>query len=736
MEKLRERFGGTLGESIIGGIFADNPEHAMTVLEELANQNPGIPDSAKNRMIDDFHSQFKVLERAEIEECLKVNLFNEDFTVMALLDLIEKKNRIENDAAFRRDRQIEKDRANKEGIAQLKQLFENVPPEEIQSIMDENFGNVHNVTNILLDRIKKNEEETQLQAARARMINELSNQFCLDDKEKVKQILEANNWHIEKASQLLSQEILLRKFKEFAQMYPDLEHAVIIACLNESFNDNENIAKLNIKRDIKKRENDARQKEEEEQRVLRLKQIEAEEKERRERAKRDRELEEEKRKAEEEKFNLEQKKIAAEQRQKAEELLIKELELTKKREAEELEKKKKLEKEEHLAKLKQDALESEKAIQEMALMKSKIFNIKMKQANEKEAELVSMKYQSMKVDLAKSLRPEPGQLPGFIVPKPAERNPRNDFHLGTPTKPLILANPKPNPVEDLPKIVSDNSNLVKLTLKSNVVDWGDIVILTWVHSGFPSTSDWIGIFRNGEPTHTQYLDYNYIKIGTEKQTGSITFSAPYLSGDYEFRYFGKGNYCLYGVSESLKVGPQFKIIPELANATTIKVSVEQLTESANKSFQTWLAMYTSDKLAHSEYYSFQWVNQNGSNNFVIPKCGKWFFRLFNNTSRYDYSCSADFFVEGKDTIILDQTSDSLVITYDLKSVDVANDRPWLGIYPKVEVLSNMYEQYIYPAQSKGATRMSKLRAGEWEARLYSNVQSDIISKSNIIVIPE
>lgn len=89
---------------------------------------------------------------------------------------------------------------------------------------------------------------------------------------------------------------------------------------------------------------------------------------------------------------------------------------------------------------------------------------------------------------------------------------------------------------------------------------------------------------------------------------------------------------------------------------------------------------------------------------------------------------------GNDIITLDQTSDSLIVTYDLKSVDSTYDRPWLGIYRKDEVLSNMYEQYIYLSQQKGASRMKKLRAGEWEARLYSNAQTDVISKSNIISI--
>lgn len=169
-----------------------------------------------------------------------------------------------------------------------------------------------------------------------------------------------------------------------------MEHAIILSCLNGSFNDTENITKLNIQRDIKKRENDVKQKEEEENRILRLRQIEIEEKERRERAKRDREIEEKKRKELEEKLNFEEKKRAADLRQIEEERLKFELEKAKKKEEEEEQKRKANEREELIAKLQRDQIENERVIHEMATMKSKILNFKMQQVNEKEAELNNM----------------------------------------------------------------------------------------------------------------------------------------------------------------------------------------------------------------------------------------------------------------------------------------------------------------------------------------------------------
>jgi len=83
---------------------------------------------------------------------------------------------------------------------------------------------------------------------------------------------------------------------------------------------------------------------------------------------------------------------------------------------------------------------------------------------------------------------------------------------------------------------------------------------------------------------------------------------------------------------------------------------------------------------------------------------------------------------------LSQTSDSLIVQFDIKSVDLAYENPWLGIYRKDEVLQNMYEQYKYLPEVKGEFLMAKLRPGEWEARLFSTAEVGAISHSNVLVV--
>jgi hypothetical protein len=47
--------------------------------------------------------------------------------------------------------------------------------------------------------------------------------------------------------------------------------------------------------------------------------------------------------------------------------------------------------------------------------------------------------------------------------------------------------------------------------------------------------------------------------------------------------------------------------------------------------------------------------------------------------------------------------------FDLKSVDLSYDAPWLGIFRKDEILMNQYDQYKYLSEIKGEFRMNKLR---------------------------
>jgi len=743
LDQLNKDFGGILSVSVIRGIYDVNPQNARRTLDEI-NRGPTISDGAKTRMIEFYSSQFNTLSHEEIESCLKEVNYNEDAVVFALLELGEKKNRIATEIRWEKEREQDKIRVKKEAFDRIQTLFENVPKEEIQQLLDENDGNVNQTIDILLLKIREKEEKTKQQTLKTNLINELSKRLRTKEA-RAQKALEENNWEYEKACEQLSKVITNEKFSEFVKIFPDLEPQTILLCLG--FDDDENMEKLNKKRIEKKADEEARkqrEKEVEERRISQLAQIEAIEKERRERAHQDRINEERRRKEEEEKASAEERKRLEEIRRKEEELRIKaeeekriqEEERRKKEEKEEQERKRIAQIEEE-AQAKRDQEELLKKIEEFALRKSVIVNSIMKAEIIKQNQKADEVDTQIRKDLDTFLRPEIGKQPG-IVQKPIEKKPRgNDSILGAINIPEPEVKEQPHiKAEESKEVVNKTtpeSKYVTLSLEHSVYDWGKYIILNWTHSVFATTSDWVGLYKKDEPTNTNYISYAYVTVSGEKKHGSMDFTAPKISGEYEFRYFTFGSYTLFGVSNSIKVGPQIKMISEV-NQSTIKINLEEISTIVPNSFKTWIAMYTSDKSIHSDFYSYQWVTSNTPTIFVVPKCGKWFFRLFNNTSRYDYMTCCDAFVEGKDEIKLQQTSDNLIVSFDLKSVDLSYDSPWLGIYRKDEELMNMYEQYKYLSVAKGEFKMNKLRAGEWEARLFSTAHNGVISTSNIIIV--
>ena len=66
-----------------------------------------------------------------------------------------------------------------------------------------------------------------------------------------------------------------------------------------------------------------------------------------------------------------------------------------------------------------------------------------------------------------------------------------------------------------------------------LVSAGEDVTVNWSALPGHSVTDWVGLYRVGDPD-TDYLDAQYTGDGT---TGLLTFTAPDAAGDYEFRYF-------------------------------------------------------------------------------------------------------------------------------------------------------------------------------------------------------
>jgi hypothetical protein len=74
---------------------------------------------------------------------------------------------------------------------------------------------------------------------------------------------------------------------------------------------------------------------------------------------------------------------------------------------------------------------------------------------------------------------------------------------------------------------------VSLNVSANAVRPGEPLSVSWAAPGRQATGDWIGLFVAGVPNES-YQDglWQY----TSSASGTMTFTAPGLAGDYEFRY--------------------------------------------------------------------------------------------------------------------------------------------------------------------------------------------------------
>ncbi len=72
-----------------------------------------------------------------------------------------------------------------------------------------------------------------------------------------------------------------------------------------------------------------------------------------------------------------------------------------------------------------------------------------------------------------------------------------------------------------------------LDARPDSVAAGERVTVDWSAPAEHSPTDWVGLYRSGDPD-TDFLSWQYTGSPT---AGSMTFTAPLPAGQYEFRYF-------------------------------------------------------------------------------------------------------------------------------------------------------------------------------------------------------
>jgi hypothetical protein len=107
------------------------------------------------------------------------------------------------------------------------------------------------------------------------------------------------------------------------------------------------------------------------------------------------------------------------------------------------------------------------------------------------------------------------------------------------------------------KVATSNAAIVSggvghsLTASPSTPSPGQSLTVTWTAPSERPTTDWIGLYKVGDPD-TVYISWQY---GGGGQYGSTTyFSAPSQAGHYEFRYFIENSYTRMAASNRIIVG--------------------------------------------------------------------------------------------------------------------------------------------------------------------------------------
>jgi hypothetical protein len=263
---------------------------------------------------------------------------------------------------------------------------------------------------------------------------------------------------------------------------------------------------------------------------------------------------------------------------------------------------------------------------------------------------------------------------------------------------------------------------------------GDVVGVSWdLGSGCePSSGDWIGLFKQNQPSNTQYVVYK--KTGGA-QRGILDVAAPGV-GTWEFRFFPNNSYDYVMKSNLLIVGPQLELEASLdEGGDTIEVSCKLLSGQVNP--RDWIGLYKVETYHNKQYLDLRYVGSdvNARLSFPAPKTpGHYELRYFPVTSSYnDVARSNLITIENRDMVIatpsrvVQDSGDQLIATWQIYSVPTSK-WDWVGLYP---VGSSTYVEYHYvdPLREPTCIFAVPKQPGQYELRYFASATSSFLSSA-------
>jgi len=704
VQSLQKEF-PDMTQSMLGDIlttYNNDSKKAAEALRNIENENKKEEQKKKNELKE----LFPTLPEKVIVDALKVANWNVEEAIVPLFNKAEELKQKEKQDQTNRSRQkrVEEERRRKEEetkkkAAQLLDLFNNIPKEKIQELLDENEGDIEETTNQLLMIVAKQEEEKReverkrkeeadkFQREQERRLRDLKVQALSEKFEDLAEsdvvaALETSNWDIKSALGKLLTLSADKKKAELKQLFPAMSSEEIETALDANNWDKSKALQALVNLERSKREQEEARKLQEQQ---------------------------------------EAKKVEAPVVKKEEAPVV-------------------------VKKVRQNLLD--KSIILGQKMEDDIINQSQLQFKHEDEEKKAAAKQLFKEDLEHIIATQArhGTTPG-LQPPPLPK--QIDAMLGKarPIEESESNTVQPAPVNIEPPVKtelllmkeqtnSSSSELVVNLIAPAVVDVGATITVQFeIVKGQSTPKDWIGFFP-ADQTNKQYLTYQW--RGKEEHKGTVTFAAPSTFGEYEFRYFPNGSYQHAAMSNRVKVGPQFDLQARVdPDAKKVYVKWDQL--SGNYYPRAWIGFYEKSQTNNHSYLAWDYAIGKLHNelSFDAPvKPQQYEFRLFSN-SYVDVARSNPITIEGADSISATYKDGIVTLSLHIVSVDPYYDTAWVGIYFTHETNNRQWRRYKYISDRNADVQFKAPRTpGEYEVRLFANKSYDLLLKSNKFVISD
>jgi len=276
----------------------------------------------------------------------------------------------------------------------------------------------------------------------------------------------------------------------------------------------------------------------------------------------------------------------------------------------------------------------------------------------------------------------------------------------------------------------ESNQTVIWNVSPSVVDVSEKITVEWeMKSGQTTAYDWIGLFAVDKP-NKQYYTYQW-KGKNDTNKGTLTFTAPTIFGEYEFRYFANGAYQHAAMSQRVKVGPQ---VDMKATIDKSRMVVRWAQLSGNKYPRAWIGLYEKNQTNNKQYLHWEYA-LHPEIAFEAPvKPQEYEFRFFTN-SYDDIARSNVISIEGADSISASIENGVIYVKPNILTVDPYYDSAWVGLYFTSQNDNRQWRRYKYLTDRRSEVQFKAPKtAGEYEARLFASKTLNVIAKSSPFVV--